>query len=96
MVAFQYAESKVEQLEKTSPFLFVETVTNPETGEQVEPKKKGRKSAGNKKELALKMCDDNSKLENGPLAGMIAKNLSISYANAFYYVSRVWKRPTAS
>lgn len=48
---------------------------------------------GDKKVRALEICDKNNSLANGPLAQIVQKELSITYANAYYYVSRVWKRP---
>ena len=48
----------------------------------------------NKKEAALRLCDENQNLGNGELARLIAKEMTITYDNAYYYVSRVWKRPT--
>jgi hypothetical protein len=46
-----------------------------------------------KKTRALEICDNNSALANGPLAKIVQKELDITYSNAYYYVSRVWKRP---
>jgi len=70
---------------------------DPETGEQKPAKQKGRKSTvmsdgKSKKESALAICKANSSLENAALAGMIQKELKITYANAYYYSSRVFKR----
>jgi hypothetical protein len=47
----------------------------------------------NKRETALRLCDENKNLGNGALAHLIAKEMGITYDNAYYYVSRVWKRP---
>lgn len=99
--AVKYAEDKIEKLRNDvkTAFLFVEAKkdVDPETGEQLPAKQKGRKSTvmadgKSKKEAALAICKQNSSLENAALAGMIQKELNITYANAYYYSSRVFKR----
>jgi len=101
--AVKYAEDKIEALRSDvkTAFLFAEdkkdVFVDPETGEQKPAKQKGRKSqvmsdGKSKKEAALAICKQNSSLENAALAGMIQKELKITYANAYYYSSRVFKR----
>ena len=100
--AVKYAEEKIEKLRSDvkTAFLFAEEnkdVFDLETGEQKPAKQKGRKSTvmsdgKSKKESALAICKANSSLENAALAGMIQKELKITYANAYYYASRVFKR----
>ena len=99
--AVKYAEEKIQKLRSdvNTAFLFAEDKkdVDPETGEQLPAKQKGRKSAvmsdgKSKKESALAICKANSSLENAALAGMIQKELKITYANAYYYASRVFKR----
>ena len=99
--AVKYAEDKIEKLRSDvkTAFLFVEAKkdVDPETGEQLPAKQKGRKSTvmsdgKSKKEAALAICKANSSLANAALAGMIQKELQITYANAYYYSSRVFKR----
>ena len=99
--AVKYAEDKIEKLRSDvkTAFLFVEAKkdVDPETGEQLPAKQKGRKSTvmsdgKSKKEAALAICKANSSLANAALAGMIQKELNITYANAYYYSSRVFKR----
>lgn len=97
--ALKIAEEKVAKLRKDQNWLFKSEEPSAESTKPV--KAKGRKSARmadgqSKKSLALKMCEANSSLENGAIAGLIAKELSITYANAYYYVSRVWKRPASN
>jgi hypothetical protein len=46
------------------------------------------------KDRALAICAMNASLANGALSKLISQELSISYSNSFYYVSRVWKRPS--
>ena len=99
--AVKYAEEKIEKLRNDvkTAFLFVESSmsADPDTGEQKPAKQKGRKSTvmsdgKSKKESAMAICKANSSLENAALAGMIQKELNITYANAYYYASRVFKR----
>lgn len=99
--AVKYAEDKIEKLRNDvkTAFLFAEDKekVDPETGEQLPAKQKGRKSTvmsdgKSKKEAALAICKANSSLANAALAGMIQKELKITYANAYYYASRVFKR----
>lgn len=45
-----------------------------------------------KKSAALKLFEENSDKGNGEIARLIAKELEITYANAYYYVTRVFKR----
>lgn len=45
-----------------------------------------------KKVAALKLFEANVDKGNGEIARLIAKELEITYANAYYYVTRVFKR----
>ena len=45
-----------------------------------------------KKVAALRICEANSEMNNGQLARLIAKELEITYSNAYFYSSRVWKK----
>jgi len=57
------------------------------------PKTDIRKGKNNtKKAAALKICEANPKLSNNDLAKLIQKELKITFANAYYYSSRVYKR----
>ncbi|NDE17384.1 hypothetical protein EBZ80_20880, partial [bacterium] len=73
-----------------------EAIANP-----VEAPKRGRPATktatgSNLKADALAICNANASLSNAQLAGMIAKQLEITYANAYYYSSRVFRRSKAS
>ena len=46
----------------------------------------------NKKIAALRLFEANPDKNNGAIARMIAAELEITYANAYYYVTRVFKR----
>ena len=57
------------------------------------PKTDIRKGKNNtKKARALEICQQNAKLSNNELAKLIQKELKITFANAYYYSSRVFKR----
>ena len=45
-----------------------------------------------KKDAALKLFEANKDKGNGAIATLISKELEITYANAYYYVTRVFKR----
>lgn len=45
-----------------------------------------------KRVAALRICDANSSMNKGQLAKLIASELEITYANAYFYSSRVWKK----
>lgn len=45
-----------------------------------------------KKVAALKLFEVNSDKGSGEIARLISKELDITYANAYYYVTRVFKR----
>jgi len=59
------------------------TKTNPT---KISSTKDGKKSA------ALMLFEANTDKGNGEIARLIAKELEITYANAYYYVTRVFKR----
>jgi len=57
------------------------------------PKTDIRKGKNNtKKDRALEICEANATLSNNDLAKLIQKELKITFANAYYYSSRVFKR----
>lgn len=49
-------------------------------------------SKDGKKVAALKLFEANVDKGSGEIARIIAKELEITYANAYYYVTRVFKR----
>lgn len=59
------------------------TKTNPT---KISSTKEGKKVA------ALKLFEANTDKGNGEIARLISKELEITYANAYYYVTRVFKR----
>lgn len=104
--AVQFAVEKVVKLRKTDSYIFsstkdkelsVEQDIGPVDLDANQPKKttqtKGKApKSGDLKSNALAICKENSGLANGALAKMISEQLGITYANAYYYASRVFKR----
>ena len=87
-----YATEKVAKLRKELPYVFLEKGDN-ESSSLVSPvKPKRQRDGGDKKTQALQICEANSTMTNGQLAKLIEKEMGISYANAHYYASRVFKR----
>lgn len=50
------------------------------------------KKDNNKKLAAEKIFNANKQLNNGEIARMISSELQITYANAYYYVTRVFRK----
>lgn len=97
--AIQYAQEKLQRLLKKLPELQVEVEQASKAVESgvVEVVKRGRpetktKDGGSLKQKALAICGANSDCTNAQLAQMIQKELGITYSNAYYYSSRVFKR----
>lgn len=86
--AAKNATAKVAKLKETSKYLFEGANAD------ATPKKRGRPATngGDLKKKALEICEANKSLTNGEIAQMIQKQLDITYSNAYYYVSRVFKR----
>lgn len=77
MKKHEQAVTEVKQVAK-------EKVTKPKVAKQ--PK------TNNKKVAALNLFEANKDKGNGEIAQLISKELEITYANAYYYVTRVFKR----
>lgn len=56
------------------------------------PKEPKVAPVNDKKEAALRLFEANPDKNNGAVARLIAAELEITYANAYYYVTRVFKR----
>lgn len=61
-----------------------------ETKKSTKPAVKEAKEENAKKLKAKKIFDKNTSKSAGEIAGMIAKELEITYSNAYYYVTRVF------
>ena len=90
--AMVIAGEKVEKLRKDLPWCLEQSATSMTSTLSVTKPKRVAKKNGDLKEKALKICRENSSLSNGDLAKIIQNELSITYANAYYYSSRVFKR----
>lgn len=84
--AYRVAEVKLAKIQKTMPYVFAK----PEEEVQVVSEKKAK--SGDKKERARVIFEANKALDNGAIAQLIAKELGITYANAYYYTTRCFKR----
>jgi hypothetical protein len=85
-----YATEKVLKLRGQQPEVFTKTAADAAAA----PKKRGRPATngGDLKAKAMAICAANKSLTNGEIAQLVQKELSITYSNAYYYVSRVFKR----
>lgn len=86
VAALEIAIAKVDRIAERIPFLFKEKKESfKQTAERQE------RSAGDKRAKALAIWKANSSLSAGECAKLIAKELGITYSNAYYYTSRVFK-----
>lgn len=94
--AFQASEKRYQDLKEKMPWACME----PEAVRQASPTSYKRKTDivkespknNNKKKQAIVIFNNNKDKPNGEIAKLIAAELEITYANAYYYVSRVFKR----
>lgn len=84
--ATKVAEGKLDKIRKDMPYVFAKA---DEEQPQQAPKPS---SSGDKKSKAQAIFNANKTLSNGEIAKLIQTELNITYANAYYYVSRVFKR----
>lgn len=94
--AEKIAANKVVQLVRKMPELKAETAVSSvsaakSTGKRGRPATKTA-DGSSLKAKAVGICEANASLTNAQLAQMIQKELKISYSNAYYYSSRVFKR----
>lgn len=89
--AIAVADSKLEKIKKTMPYVFNPDEVASSTSTTRVKAIKSTKS-NDKKDRAKAIFDANKDKTNGEIAQMIASDLNITYANAYYYVSRVFKR----
>jgi len=91
--AHQAAKERYEKLLVDMPWSFVDSTDKPTSTPRVR-KSTDRESPqdNNKKRQALVIFNENKDKTNGEIAKIISTALEITYANAYYYVSRVFKR----
>lgn len=85
--ALQIAQQKLAKIRLTMPYAFASADA------VVEPKPASKRSSrgGDKKEMARVIFEREKGKTNGEIARIISQELHITYANAYYYVSRVFK-----
>lgn len=89
--AVPVAQAKVEKVCERLPFLFNSSnkpTTFKEAAADIDRKER---SASDKRAKALAIWKANPNLGAGECAKLIAKELGITYSNAYYYTSRVFK-----
>lgn len=89
--AVEAAKGKYEKLLSRYPYIFQEPKEKPSSYVRKDPTRASRKN-NDKKAQAEQLFNENKQLSNGELAKLISKQLEITYANAYYYVSRVFTR----
>lgn len=86
--AMAVANEKYDKIKRTMPYVFAGSSEDPTPKRNVEVKEK---RGGDKKVRALEIFNREKGKPNGEIAKMIAAELEITYANAYYYVTRVFK-----
>lgn len=87
--AFKIALDKFAKVERTMPYVFAGSTEDksPKTRAEVkEPR------GGDKKAKALEIFNREKGKTSGEIAQMIATEIDMTYANAYYYVSRVFAK----
>lgn len=99
VTAGRVATLRVEKIRSRMPELYadveIEVVGRSSDDVKLKPAKKakraGKGEANDKKAAAYKIYVENANKSSGDIARLIAAELKITYANAHYYVSRVFK-----
>jgi hypothetical protein len=85
------AVSKLEKIEQTLPYVFAEPEGNaPTPGQQ--PSNRSSTNSNDKKAKAFDIFTREAGKTKGEIATIIANEIDITYANAYYYVSRVFSK----
>lgn len=92
--AFQAAEIRYQDLKEKMPWAVMEPDSTRSYSTYVRKTNIQRESRknNNKKREAESIFAANKEKSNSEIAKIIAKELEITYANAYYYASRVFKR----
>ncbi len=94
--AFQASEKRYHDLKEKMPWACLEPETIRESKHSAYKRKtdivKESPKNNNKKKEAIVIFNENKEKSNGEIAKIISAKLEITYANAYYYVSRVFKR----
>lgn len=86
----EYLDGKAEREAQRSAEQVVENVQK--IAKDKAPKAEKTPKVNDKKVAAKRIFDANKDKGNGEIAQLIASELEITYANAYYYVTRAFKR----
>jgi len=89
--AMAVAQQKLAKIRITMPYAFAGSEVNAVNVSKTASKRASPRG-GDKKERARVVFDRESGKSDGDIARIIAAELQITYANAYYYVSRVFKK----
>ena len=93
IAASSTADGKLDKIRVSMPYVFAQSDAEEASAFTSSFKAKATSTKSNdKKPKAKAIFDANKSLTNGEIAGLIAKELEITYANAYYYASRCFKR----
>ena len=81
------AEEKYRKIELTMPYAFAGSSEDQNPNRKIDTKEK---RGGDKKERALEIFNRESGKSGSEIAKIISAELDITFANAYYYVSRVF------
>jgi len=87
---FDEVEAKKNNVGKQEATAVVEKAQK--VAKEKAPKVTKEPKVNDKKVAALRIFESNTDKGNGTVAKMISEQLEITYANAYYYVTRVFKR----
>lgn len=87
--AMAIANQKYEKILSLYPYVLKHDVKVPSPSK---PGKRASRKNNDKKARAEELFNANKEKSNGDIAKLISTELEITYANAYYYVSRVFKR----
>lgn len=85
--AILIAEEKYRKIEQTMPYAFAGSTEDQNPNRTIVAKEK---RGGDKKDRALEIFNRESGKSGSEIAKIIAAELDITFANAYYYVSRVF------
>lgn len=87
--AYKIAMEKFNKIERTMPYIFAGSTEDMSPS----PRTVAKESRSNdKKTMALEIYNRENGKSSGEIAQSIATELDITYANAYYYVSRVFAK----
>ena len=88
----QYLDDKAAREAAKEAVTEVQEQAAEKTRKVAKPKAEKAPRSNDKKAAALKLFEANKEKGNGEIAKLISTELEITYANAYYYVTRVFTR----